>query len=405
MSQLSEVRSRLVASATRRLGLEPPTPPQPPFVYLIGEPGLPNYGDDLIAAQWLTYYAARHAEWAVVVDAMDPGRASSYLWRFHPRVVTTDTVARIAAGQQFWPPSNESYQSQWILDDLQSSARRPEFSAGIELLNRHVRGVHVMGGGYISGRFPGTLGRALMAPWARERGLPFVATGLGVAPLEGAQASFIRRVLGGDHVAVRDEASRTFLPEAALLPDDVFVNALEGVYQAPPTGVRYWVSIQADMGGQPRDAIFNHVVATLTEWGAAAGDPVGIVECSPLTDGQVAPAIEDAGFAPVFYPIVDLLVHGFPAGPGQVWLSTRYHAHLLASFAGARGSYLSVDGEYYSPKHAAVKRLGSRWTESVIGGSIPEPGPAVADREYLRHEYARQVRAFVEPVWAPPRAE
>jgi hypothetical protein len=365
------------------------------FLYLVGEPGLPNYGDDLIASQWLRYYRRHQPTRPIAVDAMEAGRAASYLWRFHPRVFVTDTLARIASGRQFWPPTNEAYEAQWILNDLNSSARRPEFSAGLNFLHHAVDAVHVMGGGYISGEFPGTLGRALILPWARGRGLPAVATGLGVTPVRDAQARLLQEALSGPRVAVRDAPSQALLPEATLLPDDVFVNGLAGVYRRPPAGVKYWVAIQADMWTEEPEELFAHVVAVLTRWGARRGDRIGVVECFPRVDGAVAQALEAAGFATAFFPILDLLLKGFPAGEGQVWLSTRYHAHLLAAFAGARGAFLTVDEGYYSPKHEVVRRLGSGWTRTAIGGDIPEPGPGVAHARDRSRDYARQIRAFL----------
>lgn len=84
--------------------------------------------------------------------------------------------------------------------------------------------------------------------------------------------------------------------------------------------------------------------------------------------------IRDHGWEPVLFPLQNLIDHGFPARSGQRWLSTRYHPHLLAAARGCSGTFIPVKPGYYDVKHAAVLRMGSRWTQTTIGDSlIPKP--------------------------------
>lgn len=63
-----------------------------------------------------------------------------------------------------------------------------------------------------------------------------------------------------------------------------------------------------------------------------------------------------------FYPFTELWREGMPVTAGQTWLSTRFHAHLMAAAAGADGVALPVSADYYRPKHDSLIALGSGWT-------------------------------------------
>ncbi len=87
------------------IGQEPAVQPEPeaPDVsavpaahYLIGEAGFPNYGDELIAREWVKYLAQIDPETPVVLDCMCSGPAAAYLYGLHPRVMSVDTVAQLA---------------------------------------------------------------------------------------------------------------------------------------------------------------------------------------------------------------------------------------------------------------------------------------------------------------------
>ena len=99
------------------------------------------------------------------------------------------------------------------------------------------------------------------------------------------------------------------------------------------------------------------------------------MECNPRIDYPVLPYLSEHGYSNLrFFPIIDILEKGFPARAGQRWLSTRYHPHILAAAKGCSGSFISVDSGYYDVKHDAVIRMGSRWTQNLLGQPIPRLG-------------------------------
>ena len=52
----------------------------------------------------------------------------------------------------------------------------------------------------------------------------------------------------------------------------------------------------------------------------------------------------------------------FPLSAQQTWVTSRFHIHLLAAAAGARGIAVGVKKGYYDVKHESVAALGSGWS-------------------------------------------
>lgn len=83
--------------------------PQKKAFYLICEPGFPNYGDELIAAEWLKYLAAAHPDVPVIMDCLRPGPASAILRGYHPHLTVVDTVARLTFENEYAEASVGGY--------------------------------------------------------------------------------------------------------------------------------------------------------------------------------------------------------------------------------------------------------------------------------------------------------
>ena len=64
----------------------------------------------------------------------------------------------------------------------------------------------------------------------------------------------------------------------------------------------------------------------------------------------------------------------FTFGPHQVWLTTRFHHHLIAALHGARGVALSGKPGYYDVKHQSVVEAGSQWTVRHAGEQLDPVG-------------------------------
>ena len=356
-----------------------------PGFYLISEPGYPNYGDELIAREWLRYLAAVRPEAPVYLDCTRPGPAAAILRRVHPNLVCVDTISRMTFEFAAMERGKDgpgclaervSRRIQTALDDEGAAAR---YASGIHILQHEVRGVHYLGGGYMNGTWQENLARLAVAPWAKRRGMTVLGTGLGLTPLDGEAKSYVGESIASfDCLTLRDEGSLAACgdaPGVELAPDDCFVNGLEGCYGVDPVAPDVMVCVQTDLVDHP-EALNAHVEAILRSWGVGPDDEVGVVECNPYIDYPIFDWLSAAGFSCRLYPAIHLIEHGFPVKPGgaQRWVTTRYHPHLLASAFGCEGCFVPLGSEYYQLKHEAVLRMGSQWSEAPIGGEPPAPG-------------------------------
>ncbi len=222
-------------------------------------------------------------------------------------------------------------------------------------------------------------------------------------PLTAGDAAYVHDVaLAITAFSCRDQQSATAVDPkhdlVDLAPDDCFVNALSGVYRDDTADLPdTMLCIQSDLTDD-KQAVLRHVMDVFDHWHVPQGAPIGVVECIPRDSIDTMEALRAHGYTPVLFPLQHLIDFGFPARPGQRWLSTRYHPHLLAAARGCSGSYIVVKPGYYDVKHQAVLRMGSRWTQTAIGQPIPEPGAGFADPE-VRYQYRDRIRTQVAPIY------
>ena len=331
-------------------------------VYLVAPAGFPNWGDELIARAWLTHLADAWPAAEVILDCHTPGTTTLLHGGTHPNLTVTDTLFRLAGD-----PGAES-----------------RLTAGLALLES-ATDIHLLGGGWVNDLWPhhaAIVEKA--AEVARETGARLVATGQGLVPgagiaprLAGAWGEF-------ELVDVRDAASCALLPpgvRASVSGDDAWLAEIgDGPRWARDRG--FVVCVQSDLLDDAKGDPLDHVTRQLAAWGAR-GDEVVVLECIPGVDaaGLAAGALT-LGFE-------ELWAEGLPARPGQRWLTTRYHPHLVAASRGASGVALDAHvGGYYSAKHAAVGAVGSRWPV-VVPGQLADAGPGMRARNV---EVARRAK-------------
>lgn len=252
------------------------------------------------------------------------------------------------------------------------------------------------------------LSRLAVGPWAKAHGIPARVTGVGLMPIEGESLEFARRMaVSFDLFSVRDERTMEAinsdnLDVATLAPDDCFINGLEHCYMTGEPLPDIMLCIQSDFI-EDVDALHRHVAKMLATWHVKDTDPIGVVECNPRIDRPIFDYLAAQGFSRLrFYPLAEVLECGFPAREGQRWISTRYHPHVLAAALGCSGSFICVDQQYYGIKHAAVLRMGSHWSASPLGESVPQAGQGFADTR-LRFDYARRIQKSVAPLYTTQR--
>lgn len=351
--------------------------PQRELIHLIAPSGHPNYGDELIVSAWLRFLARRRPRARVVLDCHTPGVAAALHRGEHPGLLAVDTTFRVgvrAAADAGGDPAAAVARARAILADPSIFA---QVAVNLDWARR-AEVVHVLGGGWINDLWPA---HAAVLAAAGELGRIRVATGQGLVPGESLAAALAGVWPRFDLVDVRDGPSRALVPTgASATGDDAWLGLAGGPAGLGASRARPVVlAAQADLlAGADPAALAGRILAILRDWGAS-GEDLAVLECIPDADlvvwREIAAAAPDlaAGARIVGFP--ELLAHGLPARPGQRWLSTRYHPHLVAAARGAAGVALDVHaGGYYAVKHGAVAAAGSGWP--VVDGRAPaRPGP------------------------------
>ncbi len=359
---------------------------RPRTVYLVGTPGHPNYGDELIAATWLAHLARVAPDAEVWLDCPNPGPSEVLLGHLHPNVRFTDTFWRLC----WHAPSDEPWEvAAFVRRAVHDPGLVPRWVAGITVAAR-ADVVHLVGGGYINGIWPRHIGLPAAAGAATElSGGRAVMTGQGLWPLAEDAAPLLRSLAARfDVVDLRDEPSRDLVGAATVAGgtgDDVFLGVDASLYRSDDLR-EIMVCLQSDMLEVTVPALAGFLLDTLREWGVRPGQ-VGIVEGIPGVDREVFALVEHELPDARFYAFSEIMDAGLPAATGQCWLSTRFHTHLVAAAAGASGVAVSVNPGYYTNKHRSLIERGSNWSlsEGLRIPTIPDGGGfGAADLHELR---------------------
>lgn len=382
-----------------------------PLLYLIAPAGIPNFGDELIARSWIRHIARRHPRARVVLDCHTPGTAAVLLRDEHPGLLVVDTVWRIANSQQHVPIMQAIRHMRAAVTD---PGLEPHLASGLRLLQQATV-VHVLGGGYINAMWPHNL---LVLEAARAAadvgGARTAATGQGLLPVPAPTSPWVTALaeIAGDLdlVDVRDAGSAHLLHglrrPASHSGDDAWLTHGQStsVYAPRDKASRRWMFVvQSDLVGDDTtssatatDHIDDALRELISRWGIR-GDDCAFVEGIPRTDrhtfDRLAPLLPGAQFI----SFEELWDTGLPARPGQVWISSRFHFHLLAGAAGAAGVHLPGRSDYYPIKHTSLVDAGSRWIALRDTGAEPPSAPGF-DPETVSRLHAAK-RAVADAVY------
>lgn len=347
------------------------------LIYLLAPCGHPNYGDEFIVRAWLRHLARLRPDAEVVVDCHTPGQAAVLFAGGHHRLTFVDTMWRICFQTADLPPAEAVSAAAAVVSD---PGRMPTLVAGIELLAR-AGTVHLVGGGYINAVWPHHLALPATAAAAAERsGARLFATGQGLIPVGDSQwesllTAWARRF---DVFDVRDEPSHAVLAgigdRRSRTGDDAWLGVGDpGVYDEHTEAAHRDVvlCLQSDLmddyaDGRGVDGLVEAAAGLIRAWDLHGAD-VAYVESIPGADRVVFDRIAPLLPGIEFVPFSHLWHAGLPARPGQTWVTTRFHHHLLAAARGAGGIALTGRADYYPLKHHSLAELGSGWlvTDSV----------------------------------------
>ncbi|WP_114452471.1 polysaccharide pyruvyl transferase family protein [Halopolyspora algeriensis] len=343
------------------------------MVYLVATTGHPNYGDELIAATWLKHLARIAPDSEVWLDCPNPGPSEVLLGHLHPNLRVTDTFWRLC-----WEsPSDEPWETaSFVQHAINNPGMAPRWVAGIEMAARADL-VHLIGGGFVNGIWPRHIGLlAAAAAAVRRSGGRAVMTGQGLCPMSDETQPLLRSLAAHfEIVDVRDEPSGSLLHSSRQVEytgDDLFFGIEPGLFRTDDLR-KVMVCLQSDLLDMSKPALAGFLLDTLHSWDTPP-EQVGFVEGIPWVDRAVFTLVEHHLPGARFYPFSEIIDNGLPAAAGQLWLSTRFHMHLMAAAAGAQGVAVSINSGYYTNKHRSLLERGSGW-ELSEGLRIPTPAP------------------------------
>ena len=376
---------------------------RPEVVYLVATSGHPHYGDEVVTAAWLRHLARARPDATVVLDCPQPGLASFLFEGLHPRLITTDILFRVVWETRDRDPAEADAHVDRLLEHLGS----PRYDLGL-LAARRATQVHVTGGGHVTALWPFHVRLLRAALRLRDIcGARAVATGLGLTPV--AEPAAVRAYLQAfDHATVRDGESAAIAAVAQSGEDAVLaLSDMPGFQERPPSrrGAAdgdVWVCLQHDL---VEETAFDAMVAAaraVLESDACRGRTVRYFEAMPGADRIAYDRLSDLIPAENFVPFVRLWHEPFPARPGQTWLTSRYHLHLLAAACGAEGTAFAVDDDTSRPQHESLLAAGTGWGLTVTGARQPAPPALGPDFRLLAARLHADKRGEAQRLYPDP---
>jgi polysaccharide pyruvyl transferase WcaK-like protein len=343
-------------------------------LYLVASGGNPNYGDELIVAAWLRFLARVRPDAVVWLDCPQPGTASALFAGMHPGFRATNTLWRACA-----EAPDQSAQGVWEhVGNIVAHGGTPMYDVGLMVLGQ-ADSIHLLGGGYVNGVWPDHVGLdAGMAAARKLNGCRLLGSGLGLMPLPDNADLLAKTFADFSAVSVRDHASAEFLGLETGL-DDVFLGLLHELRRSAdsePVKSRakdVMLCVQSDMTDEPTFNRLRDKLRVVVENSLAKGLSVGYVEAIPGSDRRMFDALEGLIPEENFTPFTQVWSDGLPVRRGQQWYTSRFHPHMVAAAAGAKGVAIGILDDYYDIKHRSLLELGSGWTYAAAGGDSELP--------------------------------
>ncbi|WP_374834247.1 polysaccharide pyruvyl transferase family protein [Paenochrobactrum pullorum] len=350
--------------------------------YLHGGAGAPNFGDELMALQWLDFIQDRTSK-NIVLSGYHKNALTDLFSTKYPNVHLTDALSKrqTECADDFWSAFNSGFDF-FKNEDPKFSSDEME-----RILNTSI--FHLHGGGYINTLWPKHSFYLGFAAAIKEKlGCLIIGTGLGITPaIEPStqqDADRLKIALNAfDMLEFRDIHSWNYATkwggERSILGlDDAFLSPVQTV----------------SLGG---NAI--HVALHNNKWGNAVIDrrlTKELIEsydrhyfwCCHKNDlGQYDYLIKK-------YPqftllnVKELIFNPLPLGNKDFVVTSRFHPHLIASRVGSRGKFLAI-GDYSAVKHGSLLSLGSAFVRTDADLETANPSFEMAALDAERTEKKR----------------
>jgi hypothetical protein len=363
-------------------------------LYLIGPSGNPNFGDEFIAAAWLKYLAEVRPDADVWLDCPQPGLAQVLFDGLHPRLHVTNTLWRLVHETADLPLEDAAETIRARVTGLGS----PSYDLGLLKL-REAESLHLIGGGFINENWSHHAGLVLaMRAVHGLTGARLIATGQGLMPELTSAPAEMPLFRDFAHAAARDEAGARAYGISQEL-DDAFLGVTAEMARSTAEPGLY-VCIQSDTADPERFGTAVELARAAVEKAAGEGTNAYYVEAIPGADRVAYEQLADLIPEERFLPFLHIWAHGLPLSEQQTWVTSRFHFHLLAASAGARGLAVGMKKGYYDVKHESLTSLGSGWSLALDGDDPGIPADRGALRDELPGHVARK-RAEAAHIYPP----
>ncbi|QES90765.1 polysaccharide pyruvyl transferase family protein [Rhizosphaericola mali] len=180
-----------------------------------------------------------------------------------------------------------------------------------------------------------------------------------------------------DFATARDQASAEAL-SIELGYDDAFLGISDEISRYSKSLRRnipdVMICIQSDLSKQECiDKTISLVREKIIKFNEQ-GMVVGYVEALPHSDHYAYEKLSDLINKENWFSAKECIRYGLPVKKGQLWYSTRFHHHLVAASAGAKGVAISYKPGYYDIKHKSLLNLGTGWNYFTPYSSDTEIG-------------------------------
>lgn len=329
--------------------------PRRSMIYLYTTAGIPNFGDELIAAHWLRYLSPQ----SVIVDCSGPQRARETLGAINSNAKFVRAIGKFSSAIAKTNPRGTFW-------DHARAGRKCFSGPSADALKNLLSGVsrfHMVGGGYISTKWPHSGALLGVALAIRETlGISVAGTGLGMTPIsEPDDLPLLRDIVAAfDLLELRDIDGFSYLQRWAPVEhvvfgiDDSFLYPVT-LRSGPPA-----VHVSSHGDGIGVDTFLEHI-------GPKQPGDIFYWRCHPQRDLYME------GLLKAQFPRMQTLDHTEllacnHVAPGDFMVAHRFHPHLIAARAGAKGIYLSKS-PYYDTKHGSVVALGSGFASTGDPGT------------------------------------
>lgn len=397
-----------------------------PERYLVGAGGAPSLGEELTCRTWIDYLAERFPGERIVLATPNASNSGSFHAGSGAALVTTSLFADLVSRSERRATSLAG-RAEWIERKV-NRLGTPEWDIAIARLTSHARSIHFIGGDYLSDADRlSCLSLAAATAASGERRIRLYATGLDLRSLPEGPAAWLRHQLADLDAAESRDVLSSAVGGIQSGVDDLWLalrpgaGTLRRMRGAP----RVMVNLQHDYTEQERHAL---LAATVQ---AIRGLPdyretveIGVAETQPPDDAWAQRELAELLPNPVrLFTFQRLWELGLPADESTVWITTRFHTHLLGAALGAQGIVLTVGGAQRGEAHRSLLDLPTGWSlVDVSRGATDElllPGRnprfprivkelaahkrATADALYPRHpEWSGSApSAFAQPSLSP----